>query len=54
MAYSLEVAVNSNTNYIYVTDADINENLWARLPIYFDNFMNDDAFNCPGENNERK
>ena len=43
---ALQAAVNSGTSMIYATDADTNENLWARLPVYFDQLVNHSTFDC--------
>ena len=44
--FALTAAVNSNTGLIYVTDADTNENLWGRVPIYFDELVSHQTFQC--------
>ena len=44
--YALTAATNSNTELIYVTDADTNENLWGRLPVYFDELVSHQTFQC--------
>ena len=46
MDAAIEAAVNSGTSLIYATDADLPENLWARLPVYWDDLISHDAFNC--------
>jgi len=44
--HAIEVAVNSGTSLIYATDADLPENLWGRLPVYWDDLVGHEAFNC--------
>ena len=44
--HAIEVAINSGTSLIYATDADLPENLWGRLPVYWDDLVGHEAFNC--------
>ena len=44
--FALAAAINSNTGLIYVTDADMNENRWGRVPVYFDELVSHQTFQC--------
>ena len=43
---AIDAANNSKTMYTYITDTNTDENLWGRLPPYFDSLASNSAFNC--------